>query len=85
MSEPTIQVDYKDGEPNRIEYFHTTLGLMRFHPLDRNRSVWCVDEEWHNLPAKSLKDGYDKFVTESDVCDAVESLPFVDGLTLVRG
>jgi len=69
-----VEVTYLDDRPVRVEYFHTTLGLVRFHVSD---GVATPDADWNRLNYEGLKDRFNPWVTTGDVYRTVASLPFI--------
>jgi len=88
MSDNTVplEVTYNaTGEPIGVEYFHTTLGLVKFRVED---GVATVDPEWSRLSDYGVADGYDRWVSTGDVFRSVQQLPFVERVSaesLIRG
>lgn len=71
-----VEVSYdENADPTEIQYHHMTFGLMKLSVAD---GVATLDPEWDRLGDKSLKDGYDRWVTTGDVLRSVEQLPFIE-------
>ena len=70
-----VEVKYRGATPVRAEYFHTTLGLVKFHI---SKGVATPDAKFDRLHYRSLKDRFDPWVTTGDVYRTVGELPFVD-------
>jgi len=82
MSSDTVplEVHYdSNAVPTRVEYFHTTLGLVKFTVED---GVATVDPEWSRLSGRDVADGFDQWVTTGDVFRSVEQLPFVEDVSV---
>lgn len=78
MSDPDtvpLEVSYdENANPVEIEYHHMVFGLMKLAVED---GVASLDPKWDRLGDKSLKEGYDRWVTTGDVLRSVEQLPFI--------
>lgn len=71
----TLNVEWSPEGPNRVDYHHNVFGLMRFHV---DGDVAKIDPEWSRLEDRSLKDGFDRWVTTGDVIRSVLDLPFIE-------
>jgi hypothetical protein len=70
-----LEVIYdENADPTEIQYHHMTFGLMK---LSVAGGVATLDEKWDRLGDKSLKEGFDRWVSTGDVLRSVEQLPFI--------
>jgi len=77
-----LEVSYdENADPTEIQYHHMTFGLMKLSVSD---GVATLDEKWDRLGDKSLKDGYDRWVTTGDILRSVEQLPFIQRIDAPR-
>ena len=72
-----LDVTYRGGEPVKIEYFSMVYGLMKF---DMVGSTAVVDNEWDEITAKNLAEGFEQKIFTEDVIGEVEQLPFVQAV-----
>ena len=69
-----LDVTYRDGAPQKIEYSHAVYGLVRFTV---ENDVAVINEEWDQIKHSSLKDGYTPAVYTEDIVHSVKQLPFI--------
>ncbi|UBF23397.1 hypothetical protein HATV-3_gp47 [Haloarcula tailed virus 3] len=71
-----LEVEFDEhGEPTQISYHHMTFGLMK---LSVESGVASLSAKWDRLGDKSLKDGYERWVSTGDVLRSVQQLPFIN-------
>lgn len=71
-----LEVSYDENAgPVEIKYKHMIFGLMKLEVSD---GIATLDPDWDRLADKSLKEGYDRWVTTGDVLRSVEQLSFIE-------